>query len=426
MPPDLARLQSLLGGSALANLRYRLRARYERGAPGDTFTLSQLSLTEREALQGLLGRPGRRANSMRVSMTELDEALARAGVATSLREGIEALDGPIRELAAERAAFALGWEAVFAGAAHPLLHGLLSANKRRGLLKRLAASSPATGERLLLSAQGVLQRLPAQGVALSRLAADVLGDAHALDEGRPVATLVLAALAVGREPVEDSATENDARLSDEKSQERSRERRRNQWARVGVLVNELAKPVLVLNLSPLDDTPAGCLARTAAERGEPMHLSLRALLRSPLHWNVERRIIYVCENPAVVAIAADRLGATCAPLVCTDGMPAAAQRTLLVQLAAAGARLCYHGDFDWPGVTIANFVMRAFGAAPWRYGAEEYSRARPESGYALAGAPVEAAWDVGLTAAMIRGGFAIHEEAVVEQMLEDLDAVRAP
>jgi uncharacterized protein (TIGR02679 family) len=56
-------------------------------------------------------------------------------------------------------------------------------------------------------------------------------------------------------------------------------------------------------------------------------------------------------------------------MVCTDGMPAAAQRTLLAQLAAGGATLRYHGDFDWPGINIGNFVMQAFGAMPWRFGA---------------------------------------------------------
>jgi hypothetical protein len=33
-------------------------------------------------------------------------------------------------------------------------------------------------------------------------------------------------------------------------------------------------------------------------------------------------------------------------------MPSAAQQTLLAQLAAAGARLRYHGDFDWAGLVI--------------------------------------------------------------------------
>ena len=109
------------------------------------------------------------------------------------------------------------------------------------------------------------------------------------------------------------------------------------WAGAGILVNELARPVLFLNL-PVQNQLAGS--------GEPGYLSLRALLRAPPLWDVAGRAIFVCENPNLVAIAADTLGINCAPLVCTDGMPAAAQRTLLMQLSAAGACLHYHGDFD--------------------------------------------------------------------------------
>jgi hypothetical protein len=49
-----------------------------------------------------------------------------------------------------------------------------------------------------------------------------------------------------------------------------------------------------------------------------------------------------------MAIAADGQGACCAPVVGTDGMPAAAQRTLLAH--KAGARLDYHGDTGRPGL----------------------------------------------------------------------------
>jgi len=138
------------------------------------------------------------------------------------------------------------------------------------------------------------------------------------------------------------------------------EHSRDIWAKWGVLVSELASPVLVLNLLARTDTSCGQLVQQGRELGEPLHLSLRMLLRTPPRWEVKDRKIFVCENAAVVAMAADRLGERCPPLVCTDGMPAAAQRVLLEQLAAANATLYYHGDFDWPGVTIANFVMRSF------------------------------------------------------------------
>lgn len=389
------RLERLLGGPALAGLRERLRRRYELGRNNDAFTLAGISPQERRALEGLLGRRGRRSGSMRLTVSALDEALARAGLASSLRDALEQIDGPIRDLTAERADRLAQWNAVFAVCRNEPLAAFVAQSAACGLVKRLAASDPAQGRMLLDAASQVLARLPAAGVPLSQLAAEVLCDAHALDEGRPVATLVLATLKSGDE------------------EERSRE----VWANRGVLVNELAAPALVLNLPASADTAGGRLVAQARELGEPLHLSLRTLLRAPPQWEVTGRTVFVCENPAVVAMAADRLSTFCAPLVCTDGMPAAAQRALLVQLAAAGVTLRYHGDFDWPGLTIGNFVMRTFGAKPWRFGSEDYVATY---GRRLQGAAVPAAWDAALGPRMAQHGYALDEEAVVEALLHDL------
>lgn len=163
------------------------------------------------------------------------------------------------------------------------------------------------------------------------------------------------------------------------------------------------------------------------QAGEPLHLSLRRLLRRPPTWVVANRDVFVCENPDIVAIAADRLGSSCAPLVCTDGMPSGAQQTLLGQLAAAGARLRYHGDFDWGGLTIGNFVMREFGARPWRFGTADYLAAASEHGIAFhGGRPVAAQWDDALAGAMTDRGIAVHEEGVAELLMLDLATIENP
>ena len=149
---------------------------------------------------------------------------------------------------------------------------------------------------------------------------------------------------------------------------------------------------------------------------------LRRLLRAPPRLAVAGRTVYVCENPNLVAIAADRLGRAARRWSATDGMPATAQMTLLTQLAKAGARLLYHGDFDWPGLRIANLVMRAFGAEPWRFRAPDYAAAADAAvGAALRGTPVPASWDPALTPAMQRRGLAISEEAVASALLSDLE-----
>jgi uncharacterized protein (TIGR02679 family) len=139
---------------------------------------------------------------------------------------------------------------------------------------------------------------------------------------------------------------------------------------------------------------------------------------------VSEQIVFVCENPNLVAIAADELGVHCAPIICTDGMPAAAQRTLLSQLAQAGASLRYHGDFDWPGLRIGNHVVREYGAFPWRFGAAEYAAAvqsAPRPGRLLEGSGVVASWDEALAPAMRTHRLSIAEESLAGPLLQDLD-----
>lgn len=388
------RLERLLGGPALRGLRERLRRRYELGRTNDLITLASVSSEERRALEGLLGRRSRDSESMQVSIAQLDDSLARAGLASSLRNALEQLDGPIRNIAAERADREARWIALFATHDTSPLRSLVAITAGQGLVKRLAGSDPDLGRLLLNGAAEVVASLPAAGVPLSHLAAQTLGDSHALDDGKPIGTLALAAL-----------------RSD------SEERPREIWARFGVLVGELASPALALNLFAAYGTICGDLTRCAKDRGEPVHLSLRVLLRTPANWDVRGREVFVCENPAVVAMAADRLGTHCQPLVCTDGMPGAAQRVLLRQLGAAGAILRYHGDFDWPGITIGNFVRRTFGALPWRFSAEDYTTTR---GRTLDGAPVAASWDPALSPKMQKHGSAMDEEVVVNVLLQDL------
>jgi hypothetical protein len=62
------------------------------------------------------------------------------------------------------------------------------------LIKRLARQRPPAAAQLCRRAEVVLQRLPANGITRSQLAADALVDAHALDNGQRAATLVLAVL----------------------------------------------------------------------------------------------------------------------------------------------------------------------------------------------------------------------------------------
>lgn len=404
--PD-ARLQRLLGAPELADVRRRLRRHFERMAPGEDLPrlrLGGLEPAAHAALCQITGRPSRTARSMTLDIDELDKRLRAGGIAASLRDALERLDGPVVPKASLRRGLQERWSALAATDADARLLDWLRVPAAMTLLKRLGRD-PDRAARLFCDADLVLRRLPVEGLTRSQLAAETLGDAHALDAGRPVATLVLAAWRHGEAGSPTCADDG-------------QERARDAWARAGVLVNELARPALCLNLPATAGTPDNFTP------GEPVWLSLRRLLRNPPAWRLAGCHIFVCENPNIVAIAADGLGSDCAPLVCTEGMPAAAQRVLLDRICAAGALLHYHGDFDWPGIGIGNLVVRRWNAVPWRFGAADYKTAiercvavRPHH---LDGAAVEARWDPQLGPAMRAQGLAIAEEAVVQLLLEDL------
>jgi uncharacterized protein (TIGR02679 family) len=415
------RLVRLLGGDPLVSLRKRLRQRFERAAVDGKvacFRLSGLTADEHAALASLLGRPVRFTSSIQVNVQAIDDSLRRAGIATSLREALERIDGPIIHVRTSRQRWDALWAGVLAGCNHPSLRTFLQMPAGLGLLKRLSRGTAQSAAQLCVDAETVLEALPAKGIARAQLAANALGDAHALDNGRPVATFVLAiwrdVIAPRRDADEistDRRHENADRL------EIAEERTRDIWARAGVLVNELARPALVLNLL------ARSIPAFAEPTGEPTYASLRFLLRNSPSWEVSGQKVFICENPNVLAIASDKLGNRCAPLVCTDGMPAAAQRTLLTQLAKGGACLRYHGDFDWPGVRIGNHVIRQYDALPWRFRAEDYAvaiQSMPRPGRGLEGPQTAASWDESLAPAMLAHQQAIEEERTAGWLLEDL------
>ncbi len=409
---DAERLARLLGRPELAWLVERLRERLAAGRPlTGTVTRQPATVSERSAVAELLGRPLRPAASVSVALTDVEGVLRRAGVAPDLRAAVEALAGPVADRAASAAAGARAWGAVVeevAGwAATVGLTAWLDDVAASGLLRRLAGE-PARARALLSDAAAVIDRLPADGVPRGRLAAETLGDGHGLDDDRPVATLVLRAWAV-RAGV--------GRRADGQTPGSWRE---EVWAAAGVGVGELAAPVLTFGLPGDDVSAGGRVLGLWAEAGQPVHLSLRQLLSDGPRLPVAGRRVFVCENPAVVAAAADRLGTHAAPLVCTGGQPSTAAATLLRLLAGAGARLAHHGDFDWPGLRIANRIAERFGADPWRMATTDYQAAVSRSRRPLEGPDLGACWDPALRPAMVCAGVRVEEELVLDDLLADL------
>jgi uncharacterized protein (TIGR02679 family) len=434
------RLSRMLGGAERGELRRRLRRPFERAsAPGVepvSFRLNSLTPADVALLASLMGRPVRLgAATIEVDVPLVDVALQRAGIAVSLRDALERLDGPIVHTAQARAEAASRWGNLVRGRQDARLADWLATPAGLGLLKRCARQDPHVAAGLCERAESVLGVLPTTGTPRAELAARVLGDAHALDAGEPTATLVLGALrhtdrvvattdgSIDESPAEGgiSAVKPDTATCGRVTSgaAAATERDRHVWARSGVLVNELARPALVLNLPLADGSVWG------GTPGDPAHITLRTLVRSPPTLNVHGCIVSICENPNVVAIVADRLGAGALPIVCTEGMPAAAQRTLLLALAAAGATLRYHGDFDWPGLRIAATVMSLCGAAPWRLAGADYRACVGRLiGAPLLGPPASSPWDARLASLMLSHGLAIAEEATIDDLLLDLQADR--
>ena len=406
---DIARLRTLLGGPETSWLIDRLRQRLEAGQGIDgTVTLRNASDAQREAVGRIFGRVAT-GSVVAVRLPDLDALLRRAELCNGIVDAVTSLSGPLSNQRERRREIEEQWREVFDDGTRRIgdraaLRDWLDDIGSSGLLRRLSRGEPQVGRSLLEQALAVGDRIPASGIPLAELAASATGDSHALDLGQPVGTLVMRlARALCR-------NESDEQLPD----------RRDIWANVGVLCDELSAPVLVLNLRGSEAMAAGQALATHANVGEPYRLSTRQLLRQPPDFAaaVSGRIVFVCENPSVVAAAANQLGARSAPLVCVEGQVRTAPRLLLQQLAAAGARLMYHGDFDWGGIRIANVVITRYGAVPWRFSAEDYRTA--PSGAALKGPSVSACWDAELEAAMVSSGRAVYEEQVLAELLADL------
>jgi len=408
MSGNNARLKATLGRPALARLVQRLRARLERGRPlTGTLALPKASPEERDGINRLLGRAPTRGDTVEVSLDKLDEKLRNGGICSGLSAAVQELTGPVADRRAEREALEAQWADLFTAsskriAGRPELEPWLQQLRAAGLLRRYGIASAG---QLLSQALDVLALLPARDIPLAELAARTVGDAHALDPDTSLGSIVLRAAAVlGKSEKWDDA-----------------QSRRETWASVGVICDELSAPVLVLNLRASGDTAASHALAAYATIGEPTYLSVRQLLRTPPTFCQASLgpLVYVCENANIVAAVAQRLGPNSRPLVCIDGQPRTATRLLLNRLQDAGVRLLYHGDFDWPGIQIANTIMERHKAQPWRMSTNDY-RAAAIGTLSLDGKPVAASWDDDLMSVMLKVGKAVHEEQVIETILADL------
>lgn len=366
------------------------------GAP---LTLKGLSEKESDAIAGLLGvrRPSAGA-PMRVRLAGLDRALRASVVGRGLLDVLVEISGPLSDRrqakAATETARVQQWDELVSHPAvvdEPRLRGWLDHVRTTGLDRRLARGDAATAMRAALDVVALIGKSDRQ-FRLPVLAADVTGDAHGLDRGRSVGTLAVHALSwLTERPFPQDAADW-----------------RRTWAEAGVACDDLSCDVLVLNLPGWPT--------------EPIRLTLRQVSswRPP---SIGTQVAFACENPAVVAAAADNLGDGTPTMVCVDGMPSTAALVVLDALVGADCTVRYHGDFDWRGLGIAAVLARKIPSVqPWRYGARDYAQAvdRGLGTVSLTGRPTQSPWDDELATVMEAAAVAVCEEQVLDELLGDL------
>jgi len=410
MAGDLEELRGEGWSRLLAKARKSLET--SGGALDRSIALNAPADSERRLVISITGqyRP-ETARRLTVALADLDAALhLRHGL--GLRGTLEALGGPLRDRRAERTREARRIQSAAAAAsgsalaAEPWYRAWLSALRSDGTITRLVRRD---NELLLERAVRILEFLDARDpdnpVPLPVLAEQLTGDTKALLAGGPLAGLVLRALALrlGQDGVP-----------------RDRAGQRALWERSGAIADDLASQVLVLNLRCAGDDMVSGWLNDAAGAGLPFRLTLQQAgqVCAPAAGD-----IYVCENPAVLRVAAAELGAGGAALVCTEGVPSAACHAVAGKATARGARLHWRADFDWAGLRIVGAAMTRHGARPWRMTARDYrdALAAGES-TPLTGPEAVSPWDQQLASLMSGHGRAVMEERLITTLLADLKA----
>jgi uncharacterized protein (TIGR02679 family) len=382
--------------------------------------LTTMNAQERNDLSLLLGKPLTGA-AVTIRLDVLDARLRASAAGLGLRQTLEELGPPLTDRRATRADVAARREQVWSSLASSLDASSLAdqewPRQWYDLLRRAGVPRGVTPEAAIWTLQQAVQVLtvllepegPERNGTRGRgeLAAMTTGSAHGLDDGTWLTRLVQrgVALAHGTEFPDDAAG------------------RRALWRLVSVTPDEVSSTVLTYGLRPDGEGWRERALRERADHHAEVHFTPRDLHDLRLQFPTAT-LIHICENPRVVEAAAD--AACVQPLVCTSGSAATVVFTLLDALAATGCRFAYHGDFDWPGIALANRVIRRYEARPWRMGTADYdllaarSQAEGIPQLVLDGPPVNADWDPDLAHAMSALGVALHEEATLDLLVDDL------
>ena len=397
VPDGLAAWARLAGPATVLD---EVRRRARRGHSTDSGALRvDLPPDRRREVARVLGVRWD-ASGRPVRLQDLSAALADHGL--TVREFVEALDGAVvvedRVVRSERD---LRRDEERAAAAEELRAAGIGGEHVARWLDDPVLPRPGTGELLSVAREValVVRRVAARErpIGLAALAAELFGDAHALDHAQLIGRATARLLATVHGLPAPSRGGREWRAA---------------WAAGGVRCDGVSSRVLTLNL-PL--TGGGPAARwCAATPGEPVWLTLRAVAATS-SVPVPRRV-FVCENVTVLEAAADELGPACPPMVCTDGIPSHAALDLIAMLWTAGCSISVRADVDEAGFVVVDQVRRvAPGAELWRYDLALYRQFATVPDTIEEGDGLSA-----LAAAYVASGRAVHEEELIDLLLSDL------
>lgn len=328
-----------------------------------------------ERLSRLTGEPPGRTLNLAV----LDQALLLSRYSVGLEDVLTELNGgPVMIRRQEQERTGRDWDAAVDGVPHHAWQTLL--REGQGGATALKAEFRRTGSvtdlvQLISRALTALHEAPSFPV----LAAQVSGDAHALDQERLAGRVFRSALDdLGWPPPE----------------------------RDGV-----SRTVLC----------AGLLGTVWLEAalGHCLALPLREVLRLPAI-EVPGQRLYVVENPSVFEALHEAFPRL--PLVCTQGQAGPSVTGLLSRLPPTTTAYL-SCDLDLGGLRIATFVMQAveLNWRPWRMDPESYALACRRGSLPLAGELLSPAQPlVELAEQMARTGLGAHQENLLPELLEDL------
>lgn len=416
------------------------------GRLGGKVQLRNLTPEEREILGGFFGRNLARQSGLTVDVAEVDRIMRESRFAAGLeellpeyfREELKSNQDMAREKE-ER------WERFFRE-----IEPFAAREKTREWLRALKEGKESgyrtflslynedreEADRVLRICARALDELPALTDERCRrpvFAARLTGDPHGLDRstwpGRLLYAGMLHVLGIGYNvscnQAEKTQTGDNDQAEIRPENRHHAETVRAVFRRAGLEEDDLSSNVIVAGLRTLAGDARAGLFDNARETGTPLILPLR-FFEQVTGW-FQFKAVYVVENPTVLSAVLDTWeGSDCPPMICPSGQPSVAALKLLDELAAAGAKIYYSGDFDGKGLEIGVGLWKRYKDAfvPWLFDTRTYNSA--PAGTELTGeqrkriAALQAPWDRDLPEAILRRGYVVYQEALVEEMIRDL------